>query len=149
METYVAKQDSRDVRPRWLTEFINGVAEYFEPISGVGRVGFDCQLAEECWVVGMYLGATEAVGGARDGSLRFTNFEFDMGRLIRCFSRVDEFYLGAFPQPQAGIHSTARSYVTISGLVAGNALRVQIFAIPPQDAGPGLQEFPNGECKAV
>ena len=45
MDTYAAKRNNRDVRPAWVTQFINQVAELFEPLAGIGRVGFDCQLA--------------------------------------------------------------------------------------------------------
>ena len=149
METYAAKRNNRDVRPDWVTQFIDQVAELFEPLAGVGRVGFDCQLAEDCWVVGMYLGCTETVGGSRDGSVQHVNFELDLAEVIGFFDSVDEFYLGAFPEPKVTGDATARSYVTMTGVIDGSRLRLQVFSIPPDDAGPGLRQYPNGECEAV
>jgi hypothetical protein len=36
----------RDVRPEWLTHFIDSIADLFDPLIGVARVGFDCNFVE-------------------------------------------------------------------------------------------------------
>ncbi len=149
IETYSAKRSSHDVRPDWLTAFVNEIAEIFEPIAGVARAGFDCQLAEDEWVVGMYLGCIETVGGMNDGRARYINFEFNLRELFGRFSRVDEFYLSAFPTPDTDKPTQARAFVTIAGLVDENPLRVQIFSIPPEDIGIGMRQFPDGRCETV
>ena len=135
---------NRDVRPDWVTSFINDVAELLEPIAGVGRVGFDCQLAEDGWIVGLFLGVTEIVGGKNDGQTRHLNFELNLQQLVERFDQVAEFYWSAFPSPQDSQQATAWSYVTLAGLVGENQLRLQVFSIPPDDAGPGLREYSDG-----
>ena len=87
-ETYRSQRAARDTRPQWVTEFINEAAELFTPVTGVGRVGFDCHLAEDCWVVAMYLGSTEVVGGKDDGHSRHTDFEFDLLELAGRFTEI-------------------------------------------------------------
>lgn len=144
IQTYSVNRESRDVRPEWVTQIIGQVAELFEPLTGIGRVGFDCQLSEDSWVVGLYLGCTEIVGGKHDGQSRRVNFEFDLSRLMSRFDQVSEFYWSAFPTPADDEGSAARSFVTIAGQVAGQGLRLQIFSVPPDGAGPGLRQYPNG-----
>ncbi len=147
IETYATKRANRDVRPDWLTDFVNEIAELFEPITGVGRVGFDCQLAEDCWVVGMYLGSTEMMGGPEDGSTKYLNFEFDLQQLIGRFQQIDEFVLSSFPNPRDFESSTARSFITLAGSLGEHPIRLQVFTIPPDDAGPGLKQFQDGNCE--
>lgn len=147
IETYTSNRANRDVRPEWLTDFINEVAELFEPITGVGRVGFDCQLADDCWVVGMYLGSTEMMGGPEDGSTKFLNFEFDLQQLAARFQQIDEFVLSSFPNPRDLDSSPARSFITLAGNLGEHPIRLQVFSIPPDDAGPGLKQFQNGDCE--
>jgi hypothetical protein len=149
VEAYGAKRASRDVRPPWLTDFIDEIADLFEPISGAGRVGFDCQLAEDCWVAGLYLGSTEFVGGRDDGRLEFTNFELDLRKLTGYFTTIEEFYLGAFPSPTSEESRRAHSYITIGGLIDENPIRLQVFSVPPEHTGPGLRRLPNGSDETV
>lgn len=145
IETSGAARGNRDVRPDWVARLIERTAEMFEPLTGVGRVGFQCQLAEDCWVVGLYLGATEIVGGREDGKSKYVNFEVNLDKLKAQFDRIDEFYWSAFPSPTNDAAAQARSFITLGGTVEGNPLRLQVFSIPPEDAGPGLKQFPNGK----
>jgi hypothetical protein len=147
METYNARRSQRDVRPAWVTEFINSVAELFEPLDDVGRVGFDCQITEDRWDVGMYLGSTEIVGGKHDGRDRHTAFEFDLLTLQHLFEQVYAFDWTAFPSDLDGHKSPARCVVTVDGLVGANPLRLRILSVPPDDAGPGFREYPGGRCE--
>ena len=77
--------------PEWLTAFIEGAAELFEPVAEVGRVGFDCRLDEEGWSAALYLGAVEVVGGKSDGQTEQPDFRFDLNLALffEQFSRVD------------------------------------------------------------
>ncbi len=149
IENFGANRANRDVRPDWLTAFINDTAELFEPLAGEGRVGFDCQLAEDCWVVGMYLGSTEIIGGMHDGQFRHLNFELDLQVLLSRFARVDELVLSAFPTPEDKESDRAKAFVTVAGLVGENPLRLQVFAVPPENSGPGMKQFPDGHCETV
>ena len=85
-EEYRARRKNRDIRPKWVARLINEVAELFEPLAGVARVGFECRLDDDCWSVGMYLGTTEVVGGRDDGLSRFIDFQFDVLQVLDFFS---------------------------------------------------------------
>ena len=145
-EEHRSRRNTRDVRPDWLTDLINETAELFEPVTGVARVGFDCQLAECVWEVRMYLGRTESVGGHNDGMFAHTDFCFDLSRLLVRFDSVDELVWTALPQ--AGC-AAAPGQVMIAGTIDSSALRLELSSVPPDEAGPGLRRYPNGECVAV
>jgi hypothetical protein len=140
---------SRDIRPDWLTSFIDDAADLFEPLPGVARVGFQSELSENGWVVGLYLGRVEIIGGRHDGETQPVNFEFDLRALLGRFQVVDEFVFGAFPRSHDAPSVSARSFVTIAGIVGENPLRLQIYSLPPDHAGPGLKEFADGRCEPV
>ena len=150
IETYASNRQIRDVRPEWLTRFVDDVAQMLEPHCGLGRVGFDCQFTEDCWRVGLYLGGTEIVGGRDDGKTFFTNFTFDLYALSSKFASIEEFSWNALPDIQLFEETPdvraprERSYVTITGLVADNPIRLSIFSIPPDGVGPALRKYPDG-----
>jgi len=146
VELYRSKRNNRDVRPEWVTELIDRVAEIFEPLDDVGRVGFDCQLAEDRWCVGLFLGATEIVGGPLDGRARHANFQFDLRRLIGLFSKLEGFTWQALPDGGEDDRRPAYSVINVDGLVSGNPIRLQLFSIAPETAGPGLRQYPDGSC---
>ncbi len=144
IEMYKAKRQQRDIRPPWVMEFIDQVAELFEPLKDDGRVGFDCQLAEERWEVGMYLGSTEVVGGKNDGKSRHSNFEFDLKALIDLFTGVSRFGWSAFPEGIDAEDSKAHAFITVEGIVGERPIRLRLHSIPPSEAGPGFRQYPDG-----
>ena len=143
VEIYRSKREQRDVRPEWVTRLIERVADLFEPLADEARVGYDCQLAEDRWIVEMFLGATELVGGPRDGQSRYTNFQFDFHHLLDLFATVDRFRWNALPE-KLDDEGTPRSSVMIEGSVDGNSVRLHIYSFPPDDAGPGFRELADG-----
>jgi hypothetical protein len=147
VEIYKSKRSQRDVRPEWVTAFIDEVAELFDPVADEGRVGFDCHLSEEGWSVGLYLGGTELVGGPRDGQSQHAGFQFDLLPLLDRFSEIERFRWSVFPEGREEGDATALSFVTIEGRVRDNRLRLRIHSIPPADAGPGFRQFPDGRCE--
>ncbi|HID21208.1 MAG TPA: hypothetical protein EYP14_02260 [Planctomycetaceae bacterium] len=152
IETDSPNRRKRDMRPPWLVRFIEDAAQLFEPFHGVGRVGFDCSLLDDEWVVGIYLGGTEIVGGPLDGKTVFANFCFDLAELIRRFDEVHALRWTALPEPidldQPGDEpdgpARERSYVTVSGQVGGHSVRLSIFSIPPDMVQPALRRWPDG-----
>lgn len=143
-----AKKAQRDLRPAWLTDFIDDVIDLFDPLSDVARVGFDARL-EDCWRVSLYLGNTELVGGSDDGLARHTNFEFDVLGLLDRFAHLDQFSWTAIPEPTADA-SESSSWLTAKGITCGHQpLLLEVFSIPPADAGPGFHKFPNGDVRSV
>jgi hypothetical protein len=155
IETFAAKRENRDVRPEWLTRFIDDVAQLFEPLCGLGRVGFDCQFTEDCWLVGIYLGSTEIVGGCHDGKTYFTNFTFDLRALIGKFAEISEFCWNALPETQSFDEAPDshpprdRSYLTIAGIVGGNRIRLNLFSVPPDGVGSALRQCADGAYEPV
>ncbi|MEM9701617.1 MAG: hypothetical protein AAF907_04150, partial [Planctomycetota bacterium] len=47
------RSDRPASRPEWLREFIDAAAELFDPIAGLGRVGFRTEPSEEGWVAAL------------------------------------------------------------------------------------------------
>jgi hypothetical protein len=151
MERYRFRREQRDYRPEWLKSFIRMAASLFEPLSHLGRVGYDCQCDERCWTVCMYLGTTEIVGGARDGQIDHADFRIDLVQLPRLFHRVTrmEWYslTGDAPVPTV---SRVRSVVAVHGTVlaheplAEQDVRLELLALPPDFVGPGLHCRPDG-----
>ncbi len=144
VEIFKSKRSQRDVRPAWVTSFIDEIADLFEPMTDVGRVGFDCHLAEDCWFVGLFLGCTEIVGGPDDGQSQFSSFRFDLMPLLERFSNVDRFEWHSVPHLESAGDSNVGSYITIDGHVAENRLRLDIRSIPPETAGPGFKAYADG-----
>jgi len=96
----------------------------------------------------MYLGSTEIVGGPRDGQTQAMPFELDLHRLINRFSDVEEFFWSVFPESAADVDE-AQAYVTISGKIDDNAVRFHLFAVSPEDVGPGMRVYPDGRFDPV
>lgn len=136
-----------DVRPEWMTVFVESVADLFEPLADEGRVGFDCQFVDDRWVLEMYLGGTELVGGSNDGEMRYSMFQLDLHGLFERFEIIDRFRWNSIPDSLDDEEGTPRSSVMIEGRVGENTVRLHIYSIPPEDAGPGFREFPDGRVE--
>ena len=147
VEIYRSKREQRDSRPDWLTQFIEEAADLFEPLDDAGRVGFDCQLVEDRWVVEMYMGGTEIVGGPNDGEIRHAVFQLDLHAMLNRFEEVDRFRWNCIPESLDEDEGTPRSSVMIDGRTGGNALRLHVYSFPPEDAGPGFREFEDGRVE--
>ena len=89
VDDYRQRRQLRDNRPERLTRFITETAGLFEPTQGVGRVGFECRPEGSGWLVAMYLGATEIVGGRHDGQTQRPGFRIDVATASQGFSTVD------------------------------------------------------------
>lgn len=139
---------NRDVRPEWMTELIESVAELFEPFTDVGRVGFDCRLADECWEIGMYLGSTEFVGGKVDGEVQHVDFEFDLLRVSRLFKHIETFRWNALPSSDLQ-ESADISFIVIRAVYEGHPVHLRVFCTPPAEAGPGLRKHTDGTWEPV
>jgi len=136
------KRDRRDRirRPDWLSQFIHQTAARFEPLSGVARVGYQCELTDEGWEARLYLGSTEVLGGRDDGQTRLNSFEFDFADLTTGFCRLDEFRWNVCTTSDG----SARSFVTLRGLVEDQPVCLKIYSRPPQDVGPAFRVLPDG-----
>lgn len=146
LETYRTNRAQRDVRPQWVSDFIDAAAQLFEPFSDVGRVGFDCQLTEDCWNVDLYLGRTEIVGGKQDGQVRSNGFRLDLLPLLELLTEVDHCSWNVIPDPQSE-GELPDSFLTVEGTIDGQPIRLQVDSVPPPDAGPGIRAFPDGRIE--
>ena len=139
---------SGDSRPTWLIELIDRAATLFEPLMGVSRVGFDCWPTEEHWMVYLFLGDTETVGGRDDGRLDPPEFHFDLLGLVELLDDVETSRWTVFP---ADGDETAedRSFVSVTARYRGNPVCLRLLSIAPEAAGPGLRLYPNGDREPV
>jgi len=145
-----AERENRDVRPAWLTTFINEAAELFEPASGVGRVGFDCRLSEDSWQVDLFLGTTEMVGGATDGETKQIDFTFDAAKAIALFDDVHRFLWSIETTEQNKIGNEERnSLLSIEGFREEQSVLLKIHAAPPSQTGPALRQYQDGTIDTV
>lgn len=145
-----APKQKRDVRPIWLTSFIEQVSDQFETYLEPGRVGFECQLDETRWHIGMFLGSAEFVGGIDDGRVQNLDFRFDVARLYQLFQRVDKFVWNVFP-PDLGCDDEPSpcSHLHVEGMVGTEPVVLRVYAFAPEDAGPGLRCKENGTWELV
>ncbi len=140
LENHKRDRRDRDRRPQWLNMFVNQTAAMFEPLSGVARVGYQCELTADGWEARLYLGSTEIIGGRDDGRAQLISFEFDFGRLAEGFTRLDEFRWNVCTT----VDGSAGSFVTLRGLVDEHPVCLKIYSRPPQDVGPAFRLFPDG-----
>jgi len=144
-----ANRTKRDIRPAWLTALIEFAAELFEPLSDVGRVGFDCRLDENGWTAALYLGAVELLGGKDDGQTRQLDFRFDLQPLLERFTRVEDVSWTVFPQGDRAAGDKPHSLIAIDGSIGTDRLRVEVHSSAPAAAGPGLRRLPDGRFEPV
>jgi len=143
MEQYRLRKESRDYRPDWLKRFVEQAAALFEPLTNVGRVGFDCRLDDRGWTVCLYLGTTEIIGGPRDGQIDHASFCFDVLAMTSLFSSISrlEWYSVAVETGPAPV----KAFLIVHGCVlAGETVRMEVQGVPPQETGPGLHLRPDG-----
>jgi len=151
MENFNSESMNLNCRPLWLNSFVDEVADIFNPYEEVGRVGFDCQFTEECWEVGLFLGSTEIVGGERDGQFIAASFQFDLLQLLDRFESVNRFHFNFLEQIEAqSTCDPASAYITIEGHLADLELvRLNVYATPPEEAGPGFRKSHDGKIDTV
>jgi hypothetical protein len=139
----------RNLRPQWISNLIEQVSDLFDPFTEVARVGFDCRVTDGRWEVALYLGRTELIGGRHDGSAELVNFRFDLLGLCRYFHSIERLEWNAVPQASEHLGDDQGSLVLLEGHWEENPVILQIHAVPPDQAGPGLKRFPDGRCEPV
>ena len=139
---------SGDSRPNWLVELIDRAAVLFEPLMSVSRVGFDCWPTEDHWVLYLFLGDTEIIGGSDDGRLDPPEFHFDLLALFELLDDVQSSQWTVFPVADDETGSD-RSFVSLMAKYQGNPVCLRLLSIAPGHAGPGLKLFPNGDRETV
>lgn len=145
MEDYRNRREERDHRPEWLRQFVIDAADLFEPLSSVGRVGYDCQADERGWTICMYLGTTEIIGGPKDGQIEHAGFMIDMKQLMQMFTAVHRFeWYSLSNESDERFNEETRSVLTIHGDVQGEGfVQLELLACPPKFVGPGIRKNTN------
>ena len=146
-------RQKRSAGPVWLAEFVDQIAELFEPYVDMGRVGYECAPSTQRWEISMFLGCTEIVGGKGDGEIRPVAFQFDVTRLETVFDQIDDCCWSAFPAGTMAdeIDKLAgdRSYLTVVGRYRENLVRLRVYCTPPAESAPGLRQHADGSWEAV
>lgn len=145
LENHRRDRSDRSRRPEWLNTFVHQTAALFEPLSGVARVGYQCELTQDGWEARLYLGSTEIVGGRDDGRSRLISFEFDFGQLASGFTRLDEFRWNVCTTDDG----SAGSFVTLRGMVDDHLVCLKVYSRPPHDIGPAFRLLPDGTLEDV
>ena len=142
MEEYRARRGAKDHRPGWLKDFVRTTAEVFEPLEHAGRVGFDCQAGDDGWIVTMYIGTTEIVGGPRDGQIDHVGFRIDLSVMTRLFDSLERLeWYSVSNKHDNRFNEATRSLLSVVGTVANNQkVRLELLGAPPKYVGPGLKK---------
>jgi hypothetical protein len=133
--------------PDLLHKFIDEVADCFEPVEGVARVGYECQVTQERWLVSMFLGKAEHVGGKDDGLQQIIPFELNLQGVFSRFDRVEKFRWQ--PEEMGNVPDQDKGLITIIGMVGKINIELRIKQNPPQDAVAGIRILPNGEYESI
>ena len=140
LKEYESRRTRKDRRPKWLQHLVQQVADLFEPLRDVARVGYDCRMDEHGWLICMYLGTTEIIGGPKDGQIEHASFRMDVQQLIVLFERVDrlEWYSVANAEPEE-FNGHVRALLSVVGIVQeGQKIQLELLASPPKYAPPGM-----------
>jgi hypothetical protein len=143
LESHVQDREQRDPRPAWLTELVQTAAEAFAPLSGVARVGYECEPSGDGWEARFYVGAIELVGGKDDGHFRQTSFELNLAGVTSCFTQLDEFRWNVAGGLESG------SFVTLRGYVGEHPVCLKAYSRTPEHIGPGLRQYHDGRIESV
>lgn len=148
LETHAARPP-RDRRPAWATRLIEKLSEFFEPIEGVARVGFDCRLNEDCWELSMYLGRTEVVGGPQDGEDQPVDFSLDLRGITGVLGPCEILEWTVIHDSSMASERMPRSLLRVETAWEGNRVRVLFASHPPQEVGPAIRRFADGTCELL
>ncbi len=152
-EELAHRREKKDIRPDWLTHFIQKTADLFEPATGAARVGYDCRYNADQWNVMFYLGDAEIFGGMHDGKRARIAFDFNLKELLDRFEVVDSLRYQALSEDSEQLAPQECTLIEVTGMLscegAAQQLTVGILSHPPQEAGPGVRILPNGEIEPV
>ncbi len=150
LEAYESRRKLRDRRPQWLQHLVQQIADLFEPLRDVARVGFDCRMDEQGWLIRMYLGTTEIIGGPKDGQIEHASFRMDVQQLVGLFEQVDriEWYSVANSEPEE-FDGQLRSLLSVVAKASeGQRVQLELLASPPRYAPPGLRHTTGNQTQS-
>lgn len=136
--------------PDWLKAFIQEAADCFEPDRESARAGYVCSCINDGWMVQLFLGLTEVVGGPEDGANLPTGFRYDLETARHLFDEIRNVCWCENPDGyyQAGDLASEATAV-ISGQIGDQFVTLEVLHRPPADMGPGLLLHMDGRCEVV
>ena len=119
--------------PDWLSTLAAAVAECLVeaaslPLAAHVQAGVD-GLGEPLDEVSFFFGATETVGGAKDGKRTHVPFWVDLAPLVTAFESVEEF---SWQATSMGPDDDFGPHIAVEGLFAGRPVRVRVLASSPK-----------------
>lgn len=142
-----SKDNSRRRKPQmpsWLKSFIWQTTEHFDPIGCSARAGYIVAQEENRWVVRLFLGETEVVGGPQDGAILPTAFTFDLEAVRQHFETIHRMEWNGLPSDSLPEQSRDDATISIDGTVCGLDVRLLVDLRSPADLGPGLKRHSDG-----
>ncbi len=132
----------------WLQSFIQEAAECFEPDRESARAGYVCSCVNDGWMVQLFLGLTEVVGGPEDGASIPAGFRFDLEAARSLFDEVGDVFLdGTSDKSSQTDDLMGETMAAIAGKVGGHSVTLEVLHRPPADMGPGLLQYTDGRCE--
>ncbi len=131
-------------RPEWLGKFVDAAAELFDPLNGLGRVGYRSEPGEDGWSVALFLGATEIIGGPGDGLIAPARFRFDAAALAALFDAPPTVGLEVAPQISNDGVDGLDAALTLVGTIDGHSLTATVLSVPPDGVEPGFKRYASG-----
>ena len=134
--------------PEWIKALVENVlVDCVTPLGFMGPLGYrywepaavDNQAS--CWQVAVYPTPNEVRGQDKlDGACYVTGFRFDVAKLIRGFSDVDELVWHS-PAKYAG--NLDGPELSVQGVFLGKRVWVRFFHLPPPDELPSYAVDPR------
>ena len=146
LEEYESRRRQKDRRPDWLKALIEQVAELFDPLTDVARAGYDCRLDEHGWLIRMYLGTSEIIGGPKDGQIEHASFRLDIHRLLTVFESVERLeWYSVSNADREEFDGEIRSLLSMTATAeAGHRIQLELLGSPPRYVPSGVHLTDSG-----
>jgi hypothetical protein len=130
--------------PNWLQAFVWQAADHFDPIGGTARAGYIATHEDNRWIVRLFLGETEVVGGSRDGAIVPAAFTVDLEALRDSFEAITRLEWHGLPAGSLPAQTRDEATIAVDGIVSGHVVRLLVDLRSPADMGPGLKRQADG-----
>ncbi len=128
--------------PAWLADLSDRVIALTSAAVPLASVGCHFQSVEDVWEVTLFAGATETVGGSRDGAWSDPPFSVDLVGLPACFDELHQMWWQTQP---LGEDDDLGAHLSAEGLVEGHKVWLRIKAHAPDRFGPAHQSVNNNQ----
>jgi len=126
--------------PEWLSEFANAAAACIHAVDYESPIGCHYHHDKTGWEVTLFTGATEIVGGPRDGHRRVPRFGVDLVGLCSVFESIHSMRWQAH---RLGSRDDIGPHVAVEGDYGGQRIWLRIPAAAPEQFPPGCHAAPH------